>query len=61
MESTIKLIQQMNMTLVEVIQFLDSNGHSDTKVRASVDKILNHEKGLKEESKMELTKIKLVE
>jgi hypothetical protein len=28
MESTIKLIQQMNKTLVEVIQFLDSNGHS---------------------------------
>jgi hypothetical protein len=61
MESTIKLIQQMNKTLVEVIQFLDSNGHSNTDVRKKVDTILNFTNDLKEESKMELTKIKLVE
>jgi hypothetical protein len=61
MESTIKLIQQMNKTLVEVIQFLDSNGHSDTDVRKKVDTILNFTNDLKEESKMELTKLTLVE
>jgi hypothetical protein len=61
MESTIKLIQEMNKTLVEVIQFLDSNGHSNTGVRKKVDTILNFTNDLKEESKMELTKISLVE
>jgi hypothetical protein len=61
MESTIKLIQQMNKTLVEVIQFLDSNGHSDTDVRKKVDTILNFTNDLKEESEMELTKLTLVE
>ena len=49
----------MNKTLVEVIQFLDSNGHSNTDVRKKVDTILNFTNDLKEESKMELTKIKL--
>ncbi len=61
MESTIKLIQEMNKTLVEVIQFLDSNGHSDTDVRKKVDTILNFTNDLKEESEMELTKLTLVE
>jgi hypothetical protein len=57
MESTIKLIQKMNKTLVEVIQFLDSNGHSNTDVRKKVDIILNFTNDLKEESKKEITNI----
>ena len=59
MESTIKLISKYDWTLVEVIQWLDSNGHSNTKIREKVDEMLNFEKKLKEESKMELTKISL--
>ena len=38
----------MNKTLVEVIQFLDSNGHSNTDVRKKVDTILNFTNDLKE-------------
>ena len=57
MESTKKLIRKMELTLVEVIQFLDSKGHADTKVRESVDKILNHSKDLKEKSEKEITNI----
>ena len=30
MEDTIKLISKYDWTMVEVIQWLDSNGHSDT-------------------------------
>jgi len=56
MESTIKLIQKMNKTLVEVIQFLDSNGHSNTDVRKKVDTILNFTNDLKEESKKEISR-----
>ena len=47
MKNTIELIELMNKTLVDVIQFLDSKGHSNTEVRASVDKLLNHQQGLK--------------
>ena len=59
MESTIKLISNYDWTLVEVIQWLDSNGHSNTKIREKVDEMLNFEKDLKKESEMELTKISL--
>ena len=59
MEDTIKLISKYNWTLVEVIQWLDSNGHSDTEIRSKVDTMLNFEKSLKEGSEMELTKISL--
>ena len=38
MESTIKLISKYDWTLVEVIQWLDSNGHSNTKIRESKKK-----------------------
>ena len=47
----------MQSTLVEVIRFLDSNGHADTKVRESVDKILNHSKDLEEKSEKEIENI----
>tara|TARA_R100000541_G_C1857118_1_gene78582 strand:- start:53 stop:265 length:213 start_codon:yes stop_codon:yes gene_type:complete len=33
----------LNRTLSDVIQFLDSNGHSDTKTRRVVDMVLNHD------------------
>ena len=60
MENTIELLRKQHWTLVEVIQWMDSNGHSDTEIRSKVDTILNFEKDLKEGSQMELTKISLV-
>ena len=59
MEDTIKLISKYDWTLVKVIQWLDSNGHSDTEIRSKVDKMLNFEKDIKKGSEMELTKISL--
>jgi hypothetical protein len=41
MKTTKFIIDLQHNALVEVIQFLDSNGHSDTEVRETVDKILN--------------------
>ena len=41
MKSTIEIIKRQQDALVEVIQFLDSNGHSNTEVRETVDRILN--------------------
>ena len=60
MENTIELLRKQHWTLVEVIQWMDSNGHSDTEIRSKVDTILNFEKDIKEGSQMELTKISLV-
>ena len=59
MDNTIQLIRKYHSTLVEVIQWLDSNGHSDTEIRDQVDTMLNFEKDIKEGSEMELTKISL--
>ena len=59
MDDTIQLIRKYNSTLVDVIQWMDSNGHSDTEIRSKVDTMLNFEKKLKEDSEMELTKISL--
>ena len=59
MEDTIKLISKYDWTLVKVIQWLDSNGHSDTEIRSKVDTMLNFEKDIKKSSEMELTKISL--
>ena len=61
MENTIELLRKQHWTLVEVIQWMDSNGHSDTEIRSKVDTILNFEKDIKEGSQMELTKISLKE
>jgi hypothetical protein len=41
MKTTKFIIEKQQDALVEVIQFLDSNGHSDTEVRETVDRILN--------------------
>ena len=60
MDSTIKLINKYDRTLVDVIQWLDSNGPSNTEIRSKVDVMLNFERKLKEESEMELTKITYV-
>ena len=60
MKATIELIQKQHAALVEVIQFLDSNKHSHTPVRETVDKLLNHSEDLHRDSELELTKIKLV-
>ena len=60
MDNTIELLRKQHWTLVEVIQWLDSNGHSDTEIRSKVDTMLNFEKDLKAGSEMELTKISLV-
>ena len=59
MEDTIELISKYDQTLVKVIQWLDSNGHSNTEIRETVDLMLNFEKDLKDRSTMELTKISL--
>ena len=61
MEATIEIIAQQHAALVQVIQFLDANGHSDTEVRETVDRILNSRSfdDLLEQSKMELTRIRL--
>jgi hypothetical protein len=61
MKATIEIIAQQHAALVQVIQFLDANGHSDTEVRETVDRILNSRSfdDLMEQSKMELTRISL--
>ena len=41
MKATIKLLETQHNALVQVIQFLDSHGHSDEPVREAVDKVLN--------------------
>jgi len=61
MDNTIELLRKQHWTLVEVIQWMDSNGHSNTEIRSKVDTILNFEKDIKEGSQMELTKISLKE
>ena len=60
MENTIKLLQKQHDVLVDVIQYLDSTKQSNTLIRSQVDTIVNFEKKLKEDSEMELTKIKLI-
>ena len=41
MKKTIKLIDEQHAALVQVIQWLDSNGHSNKPIRETVDKVLN--------------------
>ncbi len=59
MKATIELLKKQNHALVEVIQWLDSNKHSNKPIRELVDQVLNHERKLVEDSEMELTKISL--
>ena len=59
MKKTIELLKKQHNALVEVIQFLDSHRHSNTPVRETVDKVLNHSDELYKDSEMELTRISL--
>ena len=59
MKATIELLKKQNHALVEVIQWLDSNKHSNKPIRELVDQVSNHERKLVEDSEMELTKISL--
>ena len=54
MYNTIKLLREMNWTLSEVIQFLDSKGFSNSEVRKNVDKIINHSEELFSKAEQEL-------
>ena len=56
MKATKFIIEKQHNALVEVIQFLDANGHSDTEVRETVDRILNSRSfdELKEDSDNEI-------
>jgi glutamate-1-semialdehyde aminotransferase len=54
MKKTIELIDEQHAALVQVIQFLDSHGHSDEPVREAVDKILNHSDDLIRKSDEEI-------
>jgi hypothetical protein len=60
MKATIKLLKKQHDVLVEVLQYLDSTKQSNTLIRSQVDTIVNFEKDLKNDSEMELTKIKLI-
>ena len=60
MKNTIELLKKQHDVLVEVIQYLDSTKQSNTLIWSQVDTIVNFEKKLKEDSEMELTKIKLI-
>ena len=59
MKATIELLEKQHNALVQVIQFLGSQRHSDEPVREAVDKVLNHSDELYRDSEMELTKISL--
>ena len=41
MQKTNERIFKQHSALVDVIQWLDSNGHSDKPIRETVDKVLN--------------------
>lgn len=59
--NTIQRIHQQHAALVDVIQFLDSNGHSNNPIRETVDKVLNGSKWekLEQESNKEIEIIQL--
>ena len=54
MKYTIELLDEQHAVLVQVIQFLDGHKHSNTPVRAAVDKILNHSDDLTKKSDEEI-------
>ena len=41
MNKTIELTDKQHAALVDVIRWLDSNGHSNDPIRETVDKVLN--------------------
>ena len=60
MKKTIELIDEQHAALVQVIQFLDSHGHSNEPVREAVDKILNHSDDLIRKSDEEIKQVREV-
>ena len=52
--ATLRLLYDYDRALVDVIQFLDSHGHSNESVREVVDKILNHSEDLTRKSDEEI-------
>ena len=56
MKKTIERIKKQHSALVDVIQWLDSNGHSDESIREIVDNVLNGStwERLEEDSNIEL-------
>ena len=54
MKFTRQLIDSQSSVLSAVIQWLDSNGHSDSQIRKIVDQVLNHMDKVKKLSKGEL-------
>jgi len=54
MKFTRDLINSQSSVLSAVIQFLDSNGHSNEKIRELVDQVLNHMDSTIELSREEL-------
>ena len=57
LEKTKEYIQEMNETLIAVINYLDTPSlFNKQKIRFKVDKILNHKDVLKEDVKQEIKK-----
>jgi hypothetical protein len=54
MKWTRQLIDSQSSVLSAVIQFLDSNGHSNSQIREIVDQVLNHMDSTIQLSKEEL-------
>ena len=57
MKFTKDLIEAQQVVLSSVIQFLDSNGHSNETIRELVDKVLNHMSYTKKLSKEEIDEV----
>tara|TARA_R100001129_G_scaffold39718_1_gene26763 strand:- start:63 stop:284 length:222 start_codon:yes stop_codon:yes gene_type:complete len=60
MKATIELIEKQDEVLTNVIRWLDHMKFSNTRIREDVDQILNHSEQLREDSKLDLTKIQLL-
>ena len=54
MKKTNERIFKQHAALVDVIQWLDANGHSNEPIREIVDEILNHSDELHEASNREI-------
>jgi len=65
-DNTIKLVKLQRAVLVQAIQTIDDEFYTKRMtpemqaLREALDKVLNHNKKMDEDSKMELTKIKLI-
>jgi len=63
MKKTNKRIFKQHSALVDVIQWLDSNGHSNKPIRETVDKVLNGStwNSLEEDSNREIELVQIKE